>query len=307
MRALAKAYVILLSVVLLAACAVSVPARPTLPPGASAAVPAVTAMPSRTATPEPAATPTLPTLPAPPRTPTPLPTGAPLPSPTATATPPPTAVATPVPACKERHLAASDLLALVNHEYSLSPDYRPDDLVLLGDTFPSAVTRGYPTQVRSVIIAPLQEMIAAMHTEELRPFIVSGFRGYYDQSAARQKWAEQFPEWAHNISARPGHSEHQLGTTVDFSTPDLPAMVGEEFIEFHPAFASSREGQWLAEHAHEYGFTMSYPDDRYEATGFNYEPWHFRFVGIELSMWLHENELTISEYLLAEYGLPCQP
>jgi zinc D-Ala-D-Ala carboxypeptidase len=243
----------------------------------------------------------------PPPSPTPLPTGTPAATPTATASPTRTPIPTPIPACRERHPAPDDLLALINHDYGLSADYKPDDLVALGDYFPSAVTRGYPTQVRAVIIGPLEELIAAMHAAELRPFVVSGFRGYYDQSLARQKWAEEFPEWVHNISARPGHSEHQLGTTLDFSTPDLPAMVGETFIEFHPAFAVSGEGQWLAAHAHEYGFTMSYPDDRYEATGFNYEPWHFRYVGVALATELYEKQVTISEYLLETYGPPCVP
>jgi zinc D-Ala-D-Ala carboxypeptidase len=243
----------------------------------------------------------------PPPSPTPLPTDNPPPLATATTTATPSPEPTEVPLCLERQPAADDLLVLVSHDFGLSPDYKPDDLVALGDTFPSAVTRGYPTEVRAVIIPPLTDLVAAMHAVELRPFIVSGFRGYYDQAAARRKWEEQFPEWAHSISARPGHSEHQLGTTVDFSTPDLPAMVGEKFIEFHPAFASSGEGKWLAEHAHEFGFTMSYPDDRFEATGFNYEPWHFRYVGVDLATLLHENSTTLSEYLLAEHGAPCLP
>jgi zinc D-Ala-D-Ala carboxypeptidase len=215
--------------------------------------------------------------------------------------------ATSIPLCKERYPGPDDLWALVNHDYGLSVEFKPDDLVPLADYFPSAVTRGYPTEARAAIIPPLQELIAAMHAEELRPFIVSGFRSYYDQSAARNKWAEQFPEWVHNISARPGHSEHQLGTTVDFSTPDLPYMVGESFIEFHPAFAVSGEGKWLGAHAHKYGFTMSYPDDRYAETGFNYEPWHFRYVGKELAVTLYEDGVTISEYLLDRHGPPCQP
>ncbi|MDT8306582.1 MAG: M15 family metallopeptidase [Anaerolineae bacterium] len=293
----------LLALALLSGCAASRPVHPATPPAAGPGMAAATALPGPAVTQPPAATATVPIPP----TPTPLPTDAPPPAPTNTATAPPTATMTPIAACKERHPADADLLALVSHEYGLSPDYKPGDLVPLGDTFPSAVTRGYPTQVRAVIIPQLQEMIAAMHAAELRPFIVSGFRGYYDQAAARQKWTEQFPEWAHNVSARPGHSEHQLGTTLDFSTPDLPAMVGETFIEFHPAFAASSEGKWLAENGHEYGFTMSYPDDRYEATGFNYEPWHFRYVGVELSTLLHENSVTISEYLLAQYGPPCRP
>jgi D-alanyl-D-alanine carboxypeptidase len=207
-----------------------------------------------------------------------------------------------LPLCGERFPAADDLLPLVSHDYGLAAEYAPDDLVPLSETFPSAVTRGYPTQVRERIIPPLQELIAAMHEEGLRPFVVSGYRGYWEQNMARQKWAEQFPEWAHNISALPGHSEHQLGTTVDFSTPELPPS-----IELHPAFAGTGEGAWLAEHAHEYGFTMSYPDERYEVTGFNYEPWHFRYVGVELATALRESDLTLSEYLLAEHGPPCLP
>jgi zinc D-Ala-D-Ala carboxypeptidase len=265
---------------------------------------------SSTPTSEPAASATMtPVIPSP----SPSPPPSPLPADTATATPSSTPTATTtmtptaIPLCKERQPAPEDLLALVNHEFGLSVEFKPEDLVPLADYFRPAVTRGYPTQVRAVIIPPLEELIAAMHAEELRPFIVSGFRSYYDQSAARQKWAEQFPEWVHNISARPGHSEHQLGTTVDFSTPDLPYMVGEPFIEFHPAFAVSGEGKWLAEHAQEYGFTMSYPDDRYAETGFDYEPWHFRYIGVDLSTLLYENEVTISEYVIDLHGAPCQP
>lgn len=302
MRTIFLALILLLA---LAGCAPS----PTTEPAAGTAVAAAPtvaatatmAAAAQTPTPSPEPSPTGTRTPTPTDTPTLTPTS----TPTPTVTPRPTATA--IPLCQERTPAANDLLPLVSHEYGLSAAYRPDDLVALGDYFPSAVTRGYPTQVRALIIAPLQELIAAMHEAELRPFVVSGFRSYYDQAAARNKWAEQFPDWVQNISARAGHSEHQLGTTVDFSTPDLPTMVGEPFIEFHPAFAVSGEGKWLAAHAHDYGFTMSYPDGRYEETGFNYEPWHFRYVGPELAALLYENHLTISEYLLDRHGPPCQP
>jgi len=296
----------LLLVLLLALLAACAPARPApVELVQITASPTLAPLPTRAPTLAPAAGPT--DTSTPPPSPTPLPTATLPPTATASPTPTRTPSPTPIPLCKERFPADDDLLALVSHDYGLAADYRPGDLVPLGDTFPSAVTRGYPTQVRAVIIPPLEALIAAMHAEELRPFVVSGFRSYYDQNAARQKWAEQFPEWAHNISALPGHSEHQLGTTLDFSTPDLPYMVGEPFIEFHPAFAVSGEGRWLAEHAHEYGFTMSYPDGKYEETGFNYEPWHFRYVGVELATELKESGLTISEYLLAAHGAPCRP
>jgi D-alanyl-D-alanine carboxypeptidase len=280
----------------LAACAPT--QRATLLAAQPDGEPTAAPVPGRTATVAPTSVPSA----TPPPTVTPQPTVTPMPTATSTATPTSTPSPTPIPLCAERFPEEDDLLALVSQDYGLAADYEPDDLVPLADSFPSAVTRGYPTQVRGNMITPLQDLIAAMHDAGLRPFIVSGFRGYWEQNMARQKWAEQFPDWAHNISALPGHSEHQLGTTVDFSTPELPPA-----IEFHPAFADTSEGQWLAEHAYEYGFTMSYPDGRYEETGFNYEPWHFRYVGLELASELRASGLTISEYLLAAFGAPCLP
>ena len=247
------------------------------------------------------------TPPEPPPSPTPVPTTTPSPTPEPTATLPPSPSPTPLVACSERHPSDETLLTLVSRDYGLSRSYAPGDLVPLSDAVSNDVTLGYPTQVRQVIVEPLQTMIAAMQAEELSPLVVSGFRDYAAQSLAEQKWVEQYPEWAQNLSAPPGHSEHQLGTTVDFSSPDLPEMVGEEFIQFHPAFARSKEGEWLAAHAHEYGFTMSYPANQFEETAFFYEPWHFRYVGVDLATHLYENELTISAYLLERYGPPCIP
>ncbi|MDX1664115.1 MAG: M15 family metallopeptidase, partial [Candidatus Promineifilaceae bacterium] len=209
--------------------------------------------------------------------------------------------------CSERHPPDDDLLVLVDRTYGLSPEYEPGDLVPLSDYFPSAVHIGYPTEVREVIIEPLQELIAAMQEEGLRPQVISGYRAYWTQNMARQKWTEQYPDHAHNLSLPPGHSEHQLGTTVDFGSPELAAMLGEDFIQFHPAFAQTPEGKWLLEHAHEYGFTLSYPYERREQTDVWYEPWHFRYVGVELASGLKEQNLTISEYLREERGTVCIP
>jgi len=242
-----------------------------------------------------------------PATPTPVHTAAPTPTATPTVTPSPSPTATPLSSCAQRRPPDDDLLVLVSREYRLSRDYEPGDLVPLTDHFPPAVTLGYPTEVRQIIIDPLSQLVEAMQAEGLSPLIVSGFRDYAAQALAREKWVEQYPEWAHNLSAPPGHSEHQLGTTVDFSSPDLPEMVGEQFIQFHPAFARTEEGMWLAAHAHEYGFTMSYPADRMEETAFWYEPWHFRYVGAELATSLWQQDLTLSEYLLDTNGPPCIP
>jgi D-alanyl-D-alanine carboxypeptidase len=198
-------------------------------------------------------------------------------------------------------------LVLVTRNFGLSRDYVPGDLVPLSDYFSNAVTLGYPTEIRRAIVEPLQTIVDAMSVEGLEPQIISGYRDYAAQSIALQKWLERYPDWARNLSAPPGHSEHQLGTTVDFGSPELPELVGEENIQFHPAFAQTSEGKWLSRYAPDYGFTMSYPADAEERTGFYYEPWHFRYVGRELALLLRERDLTLSEYLLAHDPEPCIP
>lgn len=245
-----------------------------------------------------------------PPTPTAVPTSTPRPTPTATVTPSPTPTpsVTPTPVACDRRLPAGDeLLTLVTRDFGLGRDFVPDDLVPLADYFPNSVTLGYPTEVRAVIIEPLQEIVGAMHAADLAPHIISGFRSYSAQALALQKWLDRYPDWARNLSAPPGHSEHQLGTTVDFGSPELAEMVGEDQIQFHPAFERTSEGLWLAENAHRYGFTMSYPADAVERTEFYYEPWHFRYVGRELATLLREQDLTISEYLLQRQPQPCLP
>lgn len=197
------------------------------------------------------------------------------------------------------------LFTLVTRDFGLSRDYEPTDLVPLSDYFGAEVTLGYPTQVRAVIIEPLKRIIAAMKADGLRPQIVSGYRSYSEQSLAFQKWLSQFPDWGSNLSAPPGHSEHQLGTTVDVGSPELKWMLGKDYVQFHPAFANTSEGQWLAAEAQEFGFTMSYPEDAQERTTFLYEPWHFRYVGSALAQSLAAEGLTISEYLERERPAPC--
>lgn len=230
---------------------------------------------------------------------------------TATSTPPPTATATatptatPIGPCSQR-IPDDGLLTFVTLQYGLSRDFAPADLVPLTDYLPVEVTLGYPTEVRAVIVQPLVAMVEAMHAEGLRPFIVSGYRSYSTQAIAWDKWNREYPERAAIISSPPGHSEHQLGTTLDFGSPQLADIVGEEY-EFHTYFYKTDEGAWLLEHAHEYGFTLSYSREAFDVTGFYYEPWHFRYVGVELATHLHESGMFLAQYLLDTQPLPCIP
>ena len=204
-------------------------------------------------------------------------------------------------------MSANGLTALVTLEYGIARDYVPPGLISLSSYLPVTVTLGYPTQIREIAAEPLVEMIADMQAVGLRPNIISGYRSYEAQSVSWTKWQEKHPERASILSAPPGHSEHQLGTTVDFGSPELSALVGDEDIEFHTNFYMTSEGQWLAEHAHEYGFILSFPRETFELTGMYYEPWHYRFVGPEIAATLTEEGVSLISYLLDNQPPPCFP
>jgi zinc D-Ala-D-Ala carboxypeptidase len=224
------------------------------------------------------------------------------PSPTAVSTPTPT----PIGSCEIR-MPEDDLLAVVTLNYNLSRDYEPEDLVLLTDYLPMSVTLGYPSQIRREALDPLLDMIGDMQAEGLAPRVVSAYRSYAAQAIAWNKWNKLYPEHASIISAPPGHSEHQLGTVVDFGSPELAGIVGQDDIEFHTYFYKTNEGIWLAENAHQYGFTLSYPLEAFELTGFYYEPWHYRYVGVEIATRLKQLGTTLTEYQLANNSQPCIP
>ncbi|MDX1613999.1 MAG: M15 family metallopeptidase [Candidatus Promineifilaceae bacterium] len=199
------------------------------------------------------------------------------------------------------------LLTLVTQEYAVSRHYTPSDLVPLEEYIPADILLGYPIELRRVAAEPLRELINAMHAAELSPTVISGYRSYAAQAIAWKKWVGLEPERVAIISAQPGHSEHQLGTTVDFGSPELEEIVGQPDIEFHTYFYKTGEGVWLAEHAHEFGFVQSYPREALELTGFYYEPWHYRYVGVDLAAELHEAGITLTELLLERHGAPCIP
>ena len=219
-----------------------------------------------------------------------------------------TEIPTPLPpvACDER-MPDSDLFTVVTKEYGLSKDYAPDDLVPLADHLPYGVTVGYPTEISEVMLQALVEMIDDMIAEDLQPWVLSGYRSYAAQAYSWDKWNRLYPETAAIVSALPGHSEHQLGTVIDFGSPELPGVVGQPGIEFHTYFYKTSEGQWLADNAYKYGFTLSFTEQAFDITGFYFEPWHYRYVGETMAAQLREQNLTLTEYKLLNEPLPCTP
>ena len=246
-----------------------------------------------------------------PATLTPIPTITPSPTNTPTQTPIFTPTPSPTPtksACVDRIPPQDDLLVIVSQEFGLSRDYEPKDLVPIGPHFSRDITLGYPTMVREEVLDPLINMVNAMLDVGLDPYIISGYRSYATQAATYNKWLNLEPDRVDTLSAKPGHSEHQLGTTVDFGSYRLHEYIDESFdddLQFHTYFFKTPEGDWLQNNAHRYGFTLSYPRSAQEVTGFYYEPWHFRYVGVGNATALLEGGTSLTEYLLNQDPEPC--
>ena len=103
----------------------------------------------------------------------------------------------------------------------------------------------------------------------------SGYRSYDTQVMLYDRYVkEDGVEAADTYSARPGHSEHQTGLTIDITSDSVHGGLTETFGE-------TDEGKWVAENAHRFGFIIRYPENRVDETGYQYEPWHLRYVGTE--------------------------
>jgi zinc D-Ala-D-Ala carboxypeptidase len=274
----------LLSILFLAACQ-SQPALPfTETPTASATA---SASPTSTLTPPPP-TETLPSIPTP--TLFILPT-----------------VDAPAGPCNDRRPAADDLLPVVTAAFGLSRYYVPPDLIGLGNYLPGRVTLP-DQQLRRDAAEAVTGLIKAMQADGLAPTILSAYRSYNEQAIVHEDWKIRDPANADLVSAQPGHSEHQLGTVVDFGSPELPDLTGDTTDKFSPLFARTKEGMWLAAHAHEYGFTLTNPPAAQPWTGLIYEPWHYRYVGVEMATYLHESGYFLAEFLFkVRPALPCVP
>lgn len=181
--------------------------------------------------------------------------------------------------CVDRDLPApptADMtLAILDRSYALPASYVPPDLVPASAAGLGGVSG--TKLVRAVIVDDLAAMRAAWEAAGLTVTIESAYRSYANQATTFDTWAARLGyDAALARSARAGHSEHQLGTTLDLTSAGWGGRFGDWAIE-------SAEGAWMAAHGWEYGFVMSYPAGAQAAACFSYEPWHYRWVGREVA------------------------
>ena len=188
-----------------------------------------------------------------------------------------------------------DPKVLVDRTHALPADYAPDDLVSLKNL--GLPVLGEDALLRREAAGSLESLVASAAASGEELTVASGYRSYEDQRASYARLVSVFGKGADKTSAPPGHSQHQLGTAVDFTN----AAVGYEVLR---GFGRTTAAGWLQEHAHEHGFVLSYPPGRHSKTGYHWEPWHYRYVGVENARRAVENPLGLQGLLLQEGVLP---
>ena len=177
-------------------------------------------------------------------------------------------------------------LFLVNRDYAIEADYKPNDLVT-----PKVPGGNDTTMMRAEAAEALEKMFAAAKEEgDYTLIAVSGFRSYGRQSAIFERKIQTVgKKQALRVSAPPGCSEHQLGLAMDVGC--------KKKINLSASFGDTPEGQWVAENCHRFGFIIRYKAEWEEITGYMYEPWHIRYVGPEHAARIHELDIPFEYYV----------
>ena len=194
-----------------------------------------------------------------------------------------------------RQVEAADLTSqviLVNKVFQLPEAFSPEEM-----TVPQVLTVGGVNNTTRFLqpeasVALEAMFAAALQEDELTLWLSTGYLSYEMQVLVHQHFVELVGrEEGEMISARPGHCEHQTGLAVSVTAASVGGYLIRELSE-------TPEGAWLREHAHRFGFIMRYPDGKEALTGFLYEPWSLRYVGVEAATYIVENDLVLEQYVL---------
>ena len=171
---------------------------------------------------------------------------------------------------------------LVNKNNRLTSDYIPNDLEPINLEY--ACKDKY---LRKEARIAFQKMAKQAKLEGFNIIAVSTYRAYdYQEKLYNNYVLNKGIYYADLASARPGHSEHQTGLAID---------VANESLDYDN-FESTKEFIWMKDNAYKYGFILRYPKAKFHITGFKYEPWHYRYVGVDIATYIYKNNLTLEEY-----------
>lgn len=175
-----------------------------------------------------------------------------------------------------------DYLILVNKVYYLEEDFEAPNIVNMSVRYAFS-----GRQIRQDVYSNFIDMAVDAKKEGLTLVANSTFRTYATQEKTYNYYkTNKGSAYADSYAARPGHSEHQTGLAIDISTLNSTSENFEDTPEFN----------WLIDNAYKYGFILRYPENKEHLTGFDYESWHYRFVGLDVAKKIHEENITFDEY-----------
>lgn len=186
----------------------------------------------------------------------------------------------------------TNILAMVNKDYALPADYEPADLTVPNVEFTFGDADVPQRYLRKEAARAVEELFNYAEKDGIELFAVSGYRSFTRQQGIFNiEKEESGEEHALQAVALPGQSEHQTGLAIDVTSRSVNLEITE-------AFGETKEGKWIKENAHRAGFIIRYPDQKESITGYQYEPWHLRYVGKEKAAVIYKNDLTLEEYFL---------
>ena len=180
-----------------------------------------------------------------------------------------------------------DYLVLVNKFYYLPDDYERDDIESI------SLQYSYDNNKASSIVIENFKIMKQDIENELGVHLMvnSSYRPYKDQEEIYNEYKKKSLKYADSYAARPGHSEHQTGLSIDLTSLEHPYINDSE-----NSFDKSEEYEWLKNNCHKYGFILRYPEGKDYLTGYNTESWHFRYVGEKVATQIFQEGITFDEY-----------
>lgn len=181
-------------------------------------------------------------------------------------------------------------MALVNKQFGLPETFLPNDLIRPKVSFSFGDLKIDKSLLRKEAALALETMFADAKRNGVELFAVSGYRSYqYQETLFHAEVNKVGRAKAIEAVAYPGQSEHQTGLAMDISSRSAEMQLTEQFGE-------SKEGKWLAENAHRFGYILRYPKGKEMITGYQYEAWHFRYIGVKAATIIYQNNWTLEEY-----------
>ena len=177
---------------------------------------------------------------------------------------------------------SNNISVLINKNNKLSSNYIPYDLEPISLEFSCK-----DKLLRHEAKIHFEKMAKKAKEDNMHIIAVSTYRSYEYQEKLYNNYVNKDGfYYAETCSARPGHSEHQTGLAVDIADLSLD----------YDNFESTKEFIWMKNNSYKYGFILRYPKASFHITGFKYEPWHYRYVGIKIAKYIHDNNITLEEY-----------